>query len=54
MAPKTTGKPVLIRIPEHDLERIDARCAKTGLSRAETIRKMLAWALTQPEPKGKK
>jgi len=39
-----------MRIPKPMLEQIDARCAHTGLSRAETIRRMLTWALAQPLP----
>ncbi len=48
MAPPKIGKLTPIRLPDDMIAKIDARCAKTGLSRAETIRKMLAWALEQP------
>ncbi len=46
MAPKTEGTPINVRIPADMLTDIDQRCAKTGNSRAETIRRMLRYALT--------
>jgi len=48
MAPPKIGKLIPIRLPDDMINKIDARCAKTGLSRAETVRKMLTWALEQP------
>ncbi len=45
MAPKTEGKPINVRIPEDLLARIDTRAGKTGHSRSETIRRMLAYAI---------
>lgn len=46
MAPKTEGTPINVRIPTDMLTDIDQRCVKTGRSRAETIRRMLRYALT--------
>jgi len=48
MAPPKIGVPIQIRLPEPLLAQIDARREATGQSRAETIRRMLAWAAKQP------
>lgn len=45
MAPKTEGRQIGVRIPAGLLAEIDKRRAKTGQSRAEAIRKMLAYAI---------
>jgi len=47
MAPKREGTAINVRLPEDVIAKIDHRRASTGQSRAEAIRKMLAWALTQ-------
>jgi metal-responsive CopG/Arc/MetJ family transcriptional regulator len=51
MAPPKLGVPIQIRIPRDLLEQIDYRCETTGFSRAETIRRMLRWAVRQPVPR---
>lgn len=51
MAPKREGRPILVRIPDDLLAKIDARCEKSGLSRAETIRRMLDYSIkTERKP----
>jgi metal-responsive CopG/Arc/MetJ family transcriptional regulator len=47
MAPKREGTAINVRLPDDMIAKIDHRRASTGQSRAEAIRKMLAWALTQ-------
>jgi len=49
MAPKREGTPINVRLPDDMISKIDHRRATTGQTRAEAIRKMLAWALTQPK-----
>lgn len=48
MAPPKQGVPIQVRIPEDLLAAIDRRRAGTRLSRSETIRRMLTWAMQQP------
>jgi len=48
MAPKREGTVTNVRLPDDMIAAIDKRRATTGQSRAEAIRKMLAWALAQP------
>lgn len=45
MAPKREGKVVNVRLPDDMLAMLDVRCARSGLSRAQTIRSLLGWAL---------
>jgi metal-responsive CopG/Arc/MetJ family transcriptional regulator len=52
MAPKSEGRPIVVRMNEDVLAALDARAKENGDSRSETIRKMVRWALAQP--KGKK
>jgi len=49
MAPKREGTPITVRLSDEVIAAIDKRRATTGQSRAEAIRKMLAWALAQPK-----
>jgi len=49
MAPKREGTPINVRLPDDMIAKIDHRRTTTGQTRAEAIRKMLAWALAQPK-----
>jgi len=49
MAPKREGTPITVRLPDDMIAKIDHRRTSTGQTRAEAIRKMLAWALAQPK-----
>jgi metal-responsive CopG/Arc/MetJ family transcriptional regulator len=51
MAPRREGKPITVRLPDDVIGQIDTRRARTGQSRAESLRKMILWALAQPEVK---
>jgi len=49
MAPKREGTPITVRLPDDMIAKIDHSRTTTGQTRAEAIRKMLAWALAQPK-----
>ena len=45
MAPPKIGKLIPIRLPDDMIAKLDARRARSGLSRAHTVRSLLGWAL---------
>jgi metal-responsive CopG/Arc/MetJ family transcriptional regulator len=51
VAPKSEGRPIVVRIPEQTIKALDERAAENGESRSELIRKMIRWALAQPKDK---
>lgn len=48
MAPKREGTPITVRLSDEVVAKVDKRAEKKGISRAEALRRMIAWALTQP------
>jgi len=45
MAPPKIGKLIHVRLPDDMLATLDARCARSEISRAHTVRSLLHWAL---------
>lgn len=43
--------PILVRVPPEDVKALDERAHAVGRTRAETLRRMIKWALSQPLPK---
>ncbi len=45
------GREMVVRIPEHLRAQLDARAAEQDVTRSELVRRMLTWALAQPQAK---